>query len=439
MEEALKMPTYQQQSAILTHGSPTTTRWFSFQSLVTAIGIIWLTLLTFQVYIPENNERNGTMRWIAPSRSRKQGKQPWNHGEMVALEGTTDHRRRSGSDIVMIQGKNLTWRFPPNMPYLDALKTCETLKCVRDAHLQPRTKGEKFNFPHFIIAGYSKSATTSMYKYLIHHPEVVVPKVKEADLFTNRCSFEGKRMDCPDEKVREYIQDILHSGRFVRDEAQRAVFEATPRIMDLGPVLAEGLYELMPWVKLISSMREPISRTISKYVMLFDKGINSSCIHDHSLVHCLRNDDTPIMGNPKQSYYSHPLKAWLDNFPKEQLHLIQYEDLVNTEENGEIQAREIRRLKEFIGVSMDGLPDALNFEDANCRHCRIKPQGWPMKETFYRKLIEKVKPDVLELVRLIDKHNLGNGTRWYQNWERVWDTNLESCDKVTGMCHIQLT
>eukprot|EP00204_Picochlorum_oklahomense_P003435 CAMPEP_0118806404 /NCGR_PEP_ID=MMETSP1161-20130426/31523_1 /TAXON_ID=249345 /ORGANISM="Picochlorum oklahomensis, Strain CCMP2329" /LENGTH=109 /DNA_ID=CAMNT_0006735583 /DNA_START=48 /DNA_END=374 /DNA_ORIENTATION=- len=109
------------------------------------------------------------------------------------------------------------------------------------------------------------------------------------------------------------------------------------------------------------------------------------------------------MGNPKKSYYSHPLKAWLDNFPKEQLHLVQYEDLV-----GERQSEELIRLKEFIGVSVDGLPNELDFGDANCRHCRIQPEGWPMREKVYRRLIEKVKPDVLELVRLIDRYGMGN-------------------------------
>ena len=144
-----------------------------------------------------------------------------------------------------------------------------------------------------------------------------MPKSKEPALFTNGCSFEGKRMDCPEERVREYIQDTLRVEGFAKDKAQRAVFEATPRIMDLGPVFADTMYDLMPWVRLISSMREPISRSISKYVMLWDKGVNSSCIHENSLVYCLGKDDTPIMGNPKDSYYSRPLKAWLDTFPKE--------------------------------------------------------------------------------------------------------------------------
>ena len=90
------------------------------------------------------------------------------------------------------------WRFPPSMTFLEALRTFEnkgggggapnaatgrpppathdppppprppetctgsdSLDCLTDAHKLP--KGEaRFNFPHFMIAGYSKSATTSL-------------------------------------------------------------------------------------------------------------------------------------------------------------------------------------------------------------------------------------------------------------------------------------
>ena len=228
-------------------------------------------------------------------------------------------------------------------------------------------------------------------------------------------------------------------------------------ILQLGPVFAETLYELMPWVKLVASYREPISRSISKYVMLVDK-LNVGCMAENDLTWCLLKDKTPILGNPKKSYYSHPLQAWIDNFPKEQLLLIQYEDLV-----GERQAEELVRLKKYVDVSVEGASNVLDIEDANCRHCRIHPEGWPMKEKDYRKIIERVKPDVEEyvvlssglpwmhynklirifipiicrFVRLLDLHGLGNGTRWYQNWKKVWDDNLARC--VDGMCKIQLS
>lgn len=53
-------------------------------------------------------------------------------------------------------------RFPPGMPFLEALATCTTLACVRAAHDQPRN-GVRFNFPHFIILGFQKAATTSLW------------------------------------------------------------------------------------------------------------------------------------------------------------------------------------------------------------------------------------------------------------------------------------
>jgi hypothetical protein len=48
------------------------------------------------------------------------------------------------------------------MPFLKALATCENLACVKRAHDQPR-KGVKYNFPHFIILGFQKAATTSLF------------------------------------------------------------------------------------------------------------------------------------------------------------------------------------------------------------------------------------------------------------------------------------
>ncbi len=94
--------------------------------------------------------------------------------------------------------------------------------------------------------------------------------------------------------------------------------------MQLGVHFAEILREYMPWLKLISSMREPISRSMSKYIMAKDK-FESGCLMNHTMVFCLRRDREKLFGNPKNAYYSRPLKAWLDNFPTDQILLVQYE------------------------------------------------------------------------------------------------------------------
>ncbi len=62
----------------------------------------------------------------------------------------------------------------------------------------------------------------------------------------------------------------------------------------------------------------------------------------HDLAFCLEHDKNPIMGVPRDSYYSHPLQYWLDAFPAEQIHVVQYENLVAV---GERQAAELRRIR----------------------------------------------------------------------------------------------
>lgn len=101
------------------------------------------------------------------------------------------------------------------------------------------------------------------------------------------------------------------------------------------------------------------------------------------------------------------------------------------------QKNELSRIKKFIGVDPSLNEDTLDFGRVNCRHCTINPDGWPMKEKVYRKLIELVIPDVLETVRLIDLFDLGNGTQWFDTWAKVWDDNLSRC--VNGLCNITLS
>jgi hypothetical protein len=52
-------------------------------------------------------------------------------------------------------------------------------------------------------------------------------------------------------------------------------------------------------------------------------------------------------------------------------------------------------------------------------------------------------PPARRLTRLIDLHHLGNGSRWLDNWRRVWNDNLATCreEKPGGerFCTVQLS
>ena len=73
-------------------------------------------------------------------------------------EETTSTSIAPSSSIVIDTSR----RFPTDMPFIQAIATCDSFECVRDAHRQPR-RGARFNFPHFMIIGWQKSATTSLY------------------------------------------------------------------------------------------------------------------------------------------------------------------------------------------------------------------------------------------------------------------------------------
>ena len=118
------------------------------------------------------NQNNGDIRWVNEIAKLKK--------ELLTLQQNNAKEKvivEEQERVLVHEGIDHSWRFKPEMGYLDALDTCQTLKCIREAHKIPH-KDIKYNFPHFFIAGYSKSASTSLYQYLNTHPETLPPKEK---------------------------------------------------------------------------------------------------------------------------------------------------------------------------------------------------------------------------------------------------------------------
>ena len=41
------------------------------------------------------------------------------------------------------------------------------------------------------------------------------------------------------------------------------------------------------------------------------------------------------------------------------------------------------------------------------------------------------------ILKLVEKHSLGDASRWRQTWETVWQDNLDRCRN--GMCKVKLS
>jgi len=180
----------------------------------------------------------------------------------------------------------------------------------------------------------------------------------------------------------------------------------------------------MPWLKIIVQFREPISRAAS--MLIHNKDVNQiGCLMRSKIGHCLLHHSqlTEMQKNKYEPLtYTEAIQPWIEHFPKEQIHVIQYETLVHPEK----EAAELLRVKQFLGVD-ERRPQG-GLEVSNARRFSINPEGWQVRKKDYEELISLVEPDVESLVDLLYEHDLLEDKRaWVDQWRAHWNANLATC------------
>jgi hypothetical protein len=349
---------------------------------------------------------------------------------MMGLISDTDGQNEMDTDVS-------TQRARRSKDMVEAVRGCRTLECIKMAHTRPAGLA-KFNFPHFLMIGWQKTATTSLFAHLNQHPQISRPWDKEPEFFSEACNYDVPN-GCSANATLDYITRVLRAPRYTGFDGAVAQYEASTHYSRNGHRLASGIFEVFPWVKIIASLREPISRASSMLVHLVDKNVSGGgclALNNMDLGFCLLNDSHisgADYGGPTEYYM--PLKAWVDAFPKEQIFLVQYENLTHLE----TETGELTRMKEFLGIDPK-LPEGkfATLGMNNARKGRINPDGWPMKRKVYEKIISVVRPDCEAVAKMVTKKGFGDGNAWLKNWEKVWEDNLKSCN-AEGECIIQLS
>ena len=119
--------------------------------------------------------------------------------------------------------------------------------------------------PTFLIIGTMKGGTTSLHRYLRQHPEVFMPERKELNFFLDE--YAGPPIDPPEE--RNWSRGITwYERQFAGAERERAVGEASANYSRYPtyPGVAERIAEVVPKVKIIYLVRNPIDRVFSHYL-----------------------------------------------------------------------------------------------------------------------------------------------------------------------------
>lgn len=192
---------------------------------------------------------------------------------------------------------------------------------------------KKHSLPDFLIIGAQKSGTTALYSYLIQHPGIIKAKVKEVNYFGiphNR--MKGKYW------YASHFCTMSEKKALANKLGYRPITgEASPNMH--RPYYPGFVHELLPGVKLIAILRDPVERAFSQYQHNFRHGLENRSFEEviaDSPVHFppeIANDEWAYYRSTYPSYitrglYAEHLEKWYQHYDKELLHIINSSDML---------------------------------------------------------------------------------------------------------------
>ncbi|MEO8396005.1 MAG: sulfotransferase domain-containing protein [Chloroflexota bacterium] len=283
-------------------------------------------------------------------------------------------------------------------------------KVARIQHLLVRAQrvatSQQRVLPDFMIFGVTKSGSTACHRYLRFHPNILTPLIKEPNYFAfhynqGRHNLAWYRAHFPLEA--EMRKRELMNGHPTQ------TFEASVSYIDV-PYVSERIKKLMPNIKLIALLRNPIDRAYSHYHHNIRYGhdtlssFEAALEHEDERLQKARNEfngDTVYeslahrrLNYLRRGLYAQQLKPWFETFPREQFLFLTTEDLyANT-------AAHYEQIIDFIEVP------------------RFQPKEF---KRYYSGSYEKMNPETrIRLIEHFRPHNqeLYDLLRRNLNWDR---------------------
>ena len=242
--------------------------------------------------------------------------------------------------------------------------------------------------PDFLIIGAAKCGTSSLYDYLMQHPSVGKSLTKQIHFF-DRYFDRGLgwyKVCFPLNFEKFYFQKILKKI-FVTGEA-------TPHYMT-HPLAAKRAYSLVPNVKIIVMLRNPVDRAYSHYMMEKDHGKEELSFEDAienedmrsagEFEKMLNNEDNIGINYPHRAYiksgeYLKQIKRWRKYYSKENFLFIKSEDF-NKNPN-----KVYNDVLNFLGLSPYKLPEYKKIRKRNYEKMNLDTR---MKLTKYFEPLNK--------------------------------------------------
>ena len=182
--------------------------------------------------------------------------------------------------------------------------------------------------PNFIIIGAMKAATTSLYNYIKQHPDIFMTKVKEPMFFNNFQQENNYNILGSKSKKATTLEEYLAMFKDAKNE--KAIGEASPAYIynENAPYLIK---ENLPDVKIIAILRQPTDRAYSNF--LHTKRADRENVNSFEQAIKIEKERisdnwSPLYHYIQKGFYSVQLKRYYNLFPKENIKVYLFEDVV---------------------------------------------------------------------------------------------------------------
>jgi len=239
--------------------------------------------------------------------------------------------------------------------------------------------------PDFLIIGAAKCGTSSLYDYLIQHPDVGNSLTKQIHFFDR---YYDRKISwykvCFPFKWKKFYIEKIKNKKFVTGEA-------TPHYMT-HPLAAKRAFDIVPSAKIIVMLRNPVSRAYSHYQMekankkeelSFEEAIEKEPERiKGEFEEMLKNKNNSGRNYPHRAYlksgeYLEQIKRWRKFYPKENFMFIK------SEEFNKNPSLIYKQVLEFLNLS--------DFNLKNYEKIRKRKYS-PMNPNIRKKLVDYFEP-----------------------------------------------
>ena len=193
-------------------------------------------------------------------------------------------------------------------------------------------------WPNFFIVGAPKAGTTSLYEYLNNVSGIYMSPVKEPHFFDAKSIPEEWIDMTPIRDKQKYLK------LFSNAKDEKIIGEASPSYL-ADPEAVNLIHQVSPNAHILISLRDPIERAFSHYLMYVRDSNWSHSFHEQ-IEKELRNDLDPKGQNIRLrlGMYHDDVKKFFDVFGSHQIKVVIFEEWIKDSQNS------IQDIIQFLGI-----------------------------------------------------------------------------------------